>query len=387
MAKKPLNIALIGCQFMGKAHSNAYRQAPRFFDLPVDPVMKVVCGITKEEAEGAAAKYGWQETSGDWEEVVNRPDIDIVDIATPNNTHAMIAIAAAKAGKHILCEKPLSTNMRDAKAMMDAVEKAGVKNAVSFCYRRAPAATLAKQLIEEGKIGRIYHFRGQYLQDWIVDPKFPLVWRLQKEVAGSGAHGDLAAHTIDFARYLVGEIADVTGVMETFIKQRPKLAKSDDRLGGVASDEMGDVTVDDASMFLARFENGALGTIESSRFCLGRKNCNRWEINGSKGSISFDVERMNELEVYFQDDPPNLRGFRTVQVTDGCHPYTGNYWPAAHIIGYEHTFINQAKDFLEAIANDTPYSPSFRDGVKNQAVLEAVERSSETGAWVKPEAI
>jgi predicted dehydrogenase len=385
MAKKQLNIALIGCQFMGKAHSNAYRQVSRFFDLPVQPVMKVVCGITMDEATTAAAKYGWQETSDNWREVVNRPDIDIIDIATPNNTHGPIAIAAAKAGKHVLCEKPLSTNLTEAKAMWEAAKSSGVVNATSYCYRRVPAVTFAKKLIDEGRIGKIYHFRGNYLQDWIVDPKFPLVWRLQKEVAGSGAHGDLAAHTIDFARYLVGDITEVSGLMETFIKQRPKLAASDDRLGGVASDEMGEVTVDDASMFLARFENGAIGTFEASRFCLGRKNYNRWEINGSKGSIVFNVERMNELEVYFQDDAPDVRGFRTIQTTDSCHPYTGNYWPVAHIIGYEHTFINQAKDFLEAIAAGKPFSPSFEDGVKNQAILEAVEKSSETRQWVSPE--
>jgi len=385
MAKKPLNIALIGYQFMGKAHSNAYRQVGRFFNLDVDPVMKVICGLVLEEARDAAEKFGWQEYSDNWEEVVNRPDIDLVDIATPNSTHYPIALAAAKAGKHILCEKPLAMTVAQAKEMEMAAEQAGVINAVSYCYRRVPAVTFAKQLIDEGKIGKIHHFRGTYLQDWIVDPAFPLVWRLQKEVAGSGAHGDLNAHLIDAARYLVGEIVEVSGHMETFVKKRPLLAASDDRLGGVASDQMGDVTVDDAAVFIARFDNGALGTFEASRFCPGRKNYNRFEINGSKGSIAINIERLDEIEVYFHDDPPNVRGFRTINVTDGCHPYVGAYWPAAHIIGYEHTFINQAKDLIECIAAGKKFSPDFSDGRKNQAVLEAVEKSSDTRAWVVPD--
>lgn len=385
MAKKPLNIALIGCSFMGKAHSNAYRQVDKFFNMSVEPVMKVICGISDQEAQGAAAKYGWQEASSNWQEVINRPDIDIVDITTPNNVHAEMAIAAAKAGKHVFCEKPLASTLPDARAMYAAAVEAGIIHGVSYSYRRCPAVAFAKQLISEGRIGKIYHFRGTYLQDWIVDPKFPLVWRLQKEVAGSGAHGDLAAHTIDAARYLVGEFTEVSGHLETFIKQRPKLAAIDDRLGGTASEEMGDVTVDDASISLVRFDNGAIGTIEASRFCLGRKNYNRWEINGSKGSIAFNVERMNELEVYFEDDDKDVKGFRTVQVTDSVHPYTDNYWPVGHIIGYEHSFINQAYDFIECVAAGKQMDPNWLDGVKNQAILDAIERSSETRQWTTPE--
>jgi len=275
MSKRKLNVALIGYQFMGKAHSNAYRQVARFFDdLEVEPVMKVICGRNEENVRKAAQKYGWEEYDTSWERVVERKDIDLVDVSVPGNMHAPIAIAAANAGKMVLCEKPLANTLAEARQMYEAVQENKVPNALCHNYRFAPAVQLARQLIDEGRIGKIYHFRGTYLQDWIVDPNFPLVWRLQKEVAGSGAHGDLNAHLIDMARFLVGEIAEVSGMMETFIKQRPKLAASDDRLGGVASREMGEVTVDDAALFLVRFENGAIGSIEATRFALGRKNYN-----------------------------------------------------------------------------------------------------------------
>jgi len=385
MAKRPLNIALIGYSFMGKAHSNAWRQVARFFDTPYEPVLKVICGRTEERVKAMRDKYGWQEYSTDYREVIARPDIDLVDVTTANNAHAEIAIAAARAGKAVLCEKPLATSLADAKAMLQAAEEAGITHAICHNYRFAPAVSLAKQLIEEGKIGKIYHFRGVYLQDWILDPNFPVVWRLDKSVAGSGSHGDLAAHLIDTARWLVGEIAEVNGMLDTFIKQRPKLAEFDDRLGGKASSEMAEVTVDDSSIFMARFANGAVGTFEASRFCAGRKNHQRWEINGSKGSIVFNLERMNELEVYYHDDPPETRGFRLVQTTDSCHPFTGDYWPVAHIIGYEHTFINLVKKLMDAMAAGQPASPNWVDGVKNQAVLEAVEKSWATRSWVPVE--
>jgi len=383
MSKRKLNVALIGYQFMGKAHSNAYRQVARFFDdLEVEPVMKVICGRNEENVRKAAQKYGWEEYDTSWERVVERKDIDLVDVSVPGNMHAPIAIAAANAGKMVLCEKPLANTLAEARQMVEAVQKNKVPNALCHNYRFAPAVQLAKQLIDEGRIGKIYHFRGTYLQDWIVDPNFPLVWRLQKEVAGSGAHGDLNAHLIDMARFLVGEIAEVSGMMETFIKQRPKLAASDDRLGGVASSEMGEVTVDDAALFLVRFGNGAIGSIEATRFALGRKNYNRFEINGSKGSLVFNMERMNELEVYLQDDPPHIRGFRVVQATDSVHPFMSAWWPVGHIIGYEHTFINLVYTMLKAFDKGEEFKPNFEDGVRNQAVLEAVDISSQQKRWV-----
>ncbi len=386
MSKKPINVALIGYQFMGKAHSNAYRQVGRFFDLDVEPVMKVIVGRSEDKVKAARDKFGWQEYATRWEDVINRSDIDLVDVVTPGNTHAEIATAAARAGKHVLCEKPLANTLADARTMLSAAQQAGITHAICHNYRKAPAVALAKKLISDGRIGKIYHFRGTYLQDWIVDPNFPVVWRLDKAVAGSGSHGDLNAHLIDTARFLVGEIAEVCGMLDTFVKQRPLLAESDDRLGGRASAEMGEVTVDDSSIFIARFENGAVGTFEASRFCPGRKNYNRWEINGSKGSIAFNLERMNELEVYFHDDDPESRGFRTVQATDSMHPYTGNYWPIAHIIGYEHTFINLMKDLFDSLAQGRPASPDWVDGVKNQAILEAVDVSSTSRQWQRVQA-
>ncbi|MCS7308701.1 MAG: Gfo/Idh/MocA family oxidoreductase [Armatimonadetes bacterium] len=383
MSKRKINVALIGYQFMGKAHSNAYRQVARFFDdLEIEPVLKVICGRNEENVRKAAQKYGWEEYDTSWERVVERKDIDLVDVSVPGNMHAPIAIAAANAGKMVLCEKPLANTLAEARQMYEAVQKNGVRHALCHNYRYAPAVQLAKQLIEEGRIGTIYHFRGTYLQDWIVDPNFPLVWRLQKEIAGSGAHGDLNAHLIDMARFLVGEITEVSGMMETFIKQRPKLAAADDRLGGVASSEMGEVTVDDAALFLLRFENGAIGSIEATRFALGRKNYNRFEINGSKGSLVFNLERMNELEVYLQDDPPHIRGFRVVQASDSVHPFMSAWWPVGHIIGYEHTFINLFYTMLKAFDKGEPFKPDFEDGVRNQAVLEAVEISSQQKRWV-----
>jgi predicted dehydrogenase len=384
MAKRKLNVALIGYQFMGKAHSNAYRQVSRFFpELEYEPVLKVICGRNEARVRDAAHKYGFEEYATDWQQVVAREDIDLVDVSTPGNLHAPISIEAAKHGKIVLCEKPLANNLAEARAMVQAVEQHGVKHGVFFNYRKAPAVAYAKQLIEAGVIGQVYHFRATYLQDWIVDPNFPLVWRLQKPIAGSGVHGDLNAHIIDLAHMLVGEISEVCGMMHTFIKQRPLQAESDDRLGGTASTEMGEVTVDDAAMFLARFKNGALGTFEATRFALGRKNYNRFEINGSKGSLVFNLERMNELELYLETDPAGTRGFRTIQVTESVHPYVGAWWPPGHIIGYEHTFTHLVRDALDAISKGEQPSPSFHDGLRCQAVLEAVEISANERRWVE----
>lgn len=379
---RKINIGLIGYQFMGKAHSNAYRQVGKFFtDLEAEPVLKAICGRNEQAVAAAAAKFGFESYETDYKALLARDDIDLIDIVTPGNSHAQIAIDAARAGKMIICEKPLANTLEEAEQMTAAVKEAGVPNAVCFNYRRAPAIALAKRMIDEGRLGRIFHFRGTYLQDWIVDPNFPLVWRLQGDIAGSGSHGDLNAHLIDTAHYLLGPMAEVCGMLETFIKQRPKLAASDDRLGGVASSEMGEVTVDDASIFIARFASGALGTFEATRMAPGRKNYNRWEINGEKGSVVFNMERMNELEYYNADDPEDVRGFRVIQTTDSAHPYTGNYWPAGHIIGYEHTFINFFHDVLNDFAVGRPSHPTFEDGLACQRVLDAVDRSQKSRTW------
>jgi predicted dehydrogenase len=383
MSKKKVNVGLIGYQFMGKAHSNAYRQVGHFFDLPVEVVMHTICGRNEAAVKKAAETFGWERYSTDWHAVVNNPEIDVIDISTPGNLHAEIAIAAAKAGKTVFCEKPIGNTLAEAEAMLKAVKDAGVPHAVFHNYRKAPAVALAKQLIEEGRLGTIYHMRATYLQDWIADPKFPLVWRLQKEIAGSGAHGDIDAHIIDLGRYLVGEFDEVVGLLHTFIKERPLAGEIDDKLGAKASEKMGQVTVDDAAMFLAKFKNGALGTFEASRFAVGRKNYNRFEINGSGGSVVFNLERMNELEFYDNSNPERTDGFTLIQATEGVHPYAGHYWPAAHIIGYGETFINLLADAFTNMAEGKPISPDMVDGYENQRVLDAVERSSETRAWVK----
>jgi len=382
MAAKTLNVGMIGYKFMGKAHSNAYRQVGRFFpDLEVKPVMKALCGRDEAGVRKAAETFGWEGHETDWRRLIARADIDIIDIGAPGNMHAEIAVAAAEAGKHVFCEKPLGNTSAEAKRMLDAVEKAGVKHLIFFNYRANPAVSFAKQLIDEGYIGKIYHWRALFLQDWIVNPDFPLVWRLKKDTAGSGSHGDLLAHCLDTARYLVGEISEVSGLLETFIKERPELAESDDRLGGKASDVMGVVDVDDASLALARFANGALGTFEATRFALGRKNHNRFEINGSKGSLVFNAERPNELEIYTEDTHAGTNGFRTVTVTAGQDRYTGHYWPAAHNIGYEHTFTNLLFDAFTAIGKGENPTPNFRDGYLNNVLLDTIARSAETKRW------
>jgi predicted dehydrogenase len=368
-----VNVALIGYAFMGKAHSNAYRQVAHFFSPQLAPRMKVICGRTPANVQAAARALGWEEAATDWQEVVNRKDIDLVDVSTPGDSHREIAIAAAKAGKAVFCEKPLANTVRDAEKMLAAVDKAGVVHMICHNYRRAPAVMLAKQLIDEGQLGEIRHYRGTYLQDWITDPNFPLVWRLDKNKAGSGALGDIAAHSIDLARFLVGEITDVAGDLATFIKMRPL---PDD------PKKRGRVTVDDASTSLVRFRNGAIGTIEATRMAPGRKNYNRFEINGSRGSLAFDLERMNELELYLESDPPATRGFRRILVTESVHPYVKSWWPPGHIIGYEHTFTHTVYDLLEAMAHNKVPQPNFEDGVRNQRVLGAIEKAAATRRWV-----
>jgi predicted dehydrogenase len=368
---KTLNVAMIGYQFMGRAHSNAWRQVGRFFETPLEPVMKVVVGRNSAAVEQAARKLGWQEHSTSWEQVVARKDIDVVDICTPGDSHAPIALAAAEAGKVVFCEKPLANTVPEAEQMLAAVQKKGVVHMLCHNYRRAPAVMLARQLIESGELGTIRHYRGTYLQDWIADPQFPRVWRLEKSKAGSGALGDIASHSLDLARFLVGEVSEVAGLLHTFVPERPL---PDSR-------EMAPVDVDDAALTLLRFENGAIGSVEATRFALGRKNYNRFEINGSKGSVAFDLERMNELEVYREEGPNS--GFRTVLATDAAHPYVAGWWPPGHIIGYEHTFTHTVLDLLQGIEDGKAPIPNFEDGVRNQQVLAAIESAAGSRGWAK----
>lgn len=382
-----IGIGLVGYKFMGRAHSNAWRQVDHFFDVDPSPRMVALCGRDAEATSAAAKSLGWESFETDYRRLLAREDVQLVDVATPGNTHAEIAIAALEAGKHVLCEKPLANTLAEAKQMVQAARKANKVAMVDFNYRRAPAVQLAKQLIEQGEIGEIRHWRAVYLQDWIVDPDAPLTWRMKKELAGSGALGDIAAHITDLSQLLVGPIAELTGMMKTFIKERPVEVTSSvgSGLSAVSGQERGEVTVDDAASFLVRFENGAIGTFEATRMAPGRRNHNSFEINGSKGSIVWDLERLNELEVYFTEDEQGVQGFRTINVTEPVHPYAGAWWPAGHILGYEHTFVHTFKDLLDGIHEGHTPSPTFEDGYRVQAVLDAVERSSETGEWVKPE--
>lgn len=379
---KALNVGLVGGGFMGKAHSNAWRQVTRFFDVPFQVTMKALCDVQPDVAKRASRTYGWQEWATDWKKFVARPDLDVIDVCTDNFMHAPVVLAAAKARKNVICEKPLARTLAEARQMLRAVQQAKVTHMLSQNYRTAPAVAFAKDLIAKGAIGQIYHWRATYLQDWIVDPNFPLVWRLIKQKAGSGAHGDLNEHLIDMARFLVGEITDVCGLMKTFITERP-LPSAAVGLAGKAARGKGRVTVDDAALFLAKFATGAVGTFEATRFAPGRRNYHVWEVNGSKGSLRWNLERLNELEYFDRTAPVQTQGFTTILATDAGHPYFGAWWPAGHIIGYEHTFTHTILNFLTALAKKRPASPSFADGVASQAVLEAVEKSAKAGRWVK----
>lgn len=383
---KTFKIGMIGYRFMGKAHSNAWRQAPRFFPLKAKIEMDTICGRDPKAVKQAARELGWRKASTDWREVVNDPEIDIIDINTPNDSHAKIAIAAAQAGKHVLCEKPLAMNVKQCKEMLDAAKKAKVVHMVCHNYRRIPAIAQAKKMIDEGALGKIYHYYARYAQDWIVDPDFPLIWRLQSKISGSGAHGDINAHIIDLARYLVGEFSEICGQMHTFIKQRPlEAGGGKGGLGGKKGKKMGKVTVDDTSMFIGKFKNGAVGNLEATRFALGRKNHIHLEINGSKGSLEFNFEDMNRLKFFDNTRPDDRQGFDDILVTQpgGTHPYFGQWWPPGHIIGYEHTFVHAISDFVNACVKRKLVQPTFEDGLKNQRVLEAVEQSAKTRKWVK----
>ncbi len=364
-----LNIAIIGHRFMGRAHSNGWLQAPRFFELNARPVLKVACGRDEDATQAFAENWGWQETESDWQKVVARDDIDIIDIATPTHLHHDMALAAAANGKHIFCEKPFCLGTTQAESMLEAADKAGIVHYLNHNYRRCPAIRLAKKLIDEGKLGRLYHWRGTYQQDWLADPQTPMRWQLRHEFAGGGPHIDLGSHSVDLARYLMGEIATVSCLKANFVNQRP-----DPEGSGT-----GEVNVDDASLMNVEFDSGAVGSFECTRYASGRKNHNQFEINGSEGSIIFDLEKMNELQFFSRSGPSTEQGFRTILATDPEHDYVGNWWPPGHIIGYEHAFVHAAADFINAVSGDGTISPDFTDGLRCMQVLDAASRSAENG--------
>lgn len=382
-----LAVGMVGYAFMGAAHSQAWRNAPRFFDLPLHPQMAALAGRDARRVAAAAVKLGWESTEHSWQALIDRDDIDLVDICTPGNTHAEIAIAALSAGKHVLCEKPLANSVEEAEAMTDAAEKAataGVRSMVGFTYRRTPAIGLARALVRDGRLGTIHHVRAQYLQDWLVDPQAPLSWRLDKAQAGSGALGDIGAHIIDLTQYITGDhIAEVSGDLRTFVNERPEPSNEGPTggLGGTAGIDRGPVTVDDSAVFLAHFAGGAIGVFEATRFANGRKNAIRLEINGSLGSIAFDFEDMNVLHYYDGRDDAQTAGFRRILATEAVHPYVAAWWPPGHLIGYEHGFTHQVVDLVTDIAENRNPSPSFADGLQIQRVLAAVESSAQSRMW------
>jgi predicted dehydrogenase len=380
-AKKELRVAIIGYNFMGKAHSNAWLQASRFFDIPLKPVLQVACGRNETALRSFAETWGWNHIETDWKKVVTREDVDVIDISVPQYLHHEIAVAGARAGKHLFCEKPMAINLQEAEAMLREAEAAKVVHYLNHNYRRTPAVMLARQLIDEGKIGNIYHWRGAYQQDWIVDPEFPLTWQLRKEAAGAGPHNDLNSHSVDLAHYLVGEIKSVSCLTASFVKERPLPSQDATAFtaGSGRAVTRGAVTVEDASLMMVEFANAAVGSFEATRFAQGRKNRNIFEIYGSDGALTFDLERMNELEFFSRKDQQNAQGFRTILATESAHPFIKNWWPPGHIIGYEHAFTHGVVDFVSSIANGTPIAPNFRDGVNCVRVLEAGLKSAATG--------
>lgn len=373
MPNAPLRVAMIGTAFMGRSHSHAWRNVSAFFEVPRQPVLQVVCGRNPDSTQAAAERLGWAEASTDWRSVVERDDVDLVDVCTPGSSHAEIALAALAAGKHVLCEKPLANTVEEAQAMAQAASEAaagGVRSMCAFNYRRVPALELARRLVADARLGEIRQVRAVYLQDWIVDPEFPMVWRLDAGEAGSGSLGDIGSHIIDMTQHLLASyITEVSGLTETFVKERP-----------TAAGETGRVTVDDAALVLARYANGAIGTLEATRFATGRKNGMRIELNGSAGSLVFDLERLNELELY-ESAEGSTAGFRRILVTEADHPWVGAWWPPGHIVGWEHTFTHQVRDLLVDIAEGRDPSPSFADGLQVQKVLDAVQRSAASRGW------
>jgi predicted dehydrogenase len=382
-SERVLGVGMVGYAFMGAAHSQAWRTAGRFFDLPLQPDMAVLCGRNAAATTAAAQRMGWRTTETDWKALLRRDDVELVDVCTPGDTHAEIAVAALEAGKHVLCEKPLANTVDEARAMVAAAERAqarGVRSMVGFNYRRVPAVALARRLVEQGRIGQVRHVRAVYLQDWIVDPEFPLVWRLQAERAGSGALGDIGAHIVDMTQFVTGDrLTGVSALTETFITERP-LPEASSGLSASGSAERGPVTVDDAALFLGRFAGGAIASFEATRFATGRKNAIRWEINGSAGSLAFDFESMNELSFYDGTEDPETAGFRRILVTEPTHPYAGAWWPPGHLLGYEHSFTHEVVDLLRDLAAGTDPTPSFADGLQVQLVLDAVVRSAQSGS-------
>lgn len=383
--KKTLNIAIIGMGFMGRAHSNAWSQLNKFFDTEYDICLKAVAGKNEERTRQFAKRWGYESYTTDWHTLLDREDIDVIDILTPTYLHKEMAVAAMKAGKHVICEKPCSLTWEECHEMAETAAKAGVVSYLNHNYRRVPAVALAKQMIEEGKLGTIYHYRGSYLQEWIMDENFPVTWQLKKETAGGGALYDLASHNVDLARYLVGEPVAVTAMLKTFVKERPEPGENSAVFS--AGDTSGSqkklpVTVDDAASLVLEFENGAMGSLEASRFATGKKNYNCFEIYGSKGALCFDLERMNELQYYDNTEPNAQRGYRTILVTEGEHPYVGAWWPQGHIIGYEHTFVHAFKEFVHAIAEGGSMTPDFNDGEQIIRTLQAAQISSREGRKV-----
>jgi predicted dehydrogenase len=376
MSKKPYNIGLVGYGFMGRTHSNAYRRVNNFFDLEHTPVLKAVCGRNAENAQAFADQWGYESVETDWRKLVERDDIDAIDICTPNNSHAEIAIAAAQAGKAILCEKPLALNGEEGQRMVEVIEQAGVPNTVWYNYRRVPAVTLAKQLIDEGRLGRIFHYRANFLQDWTINADLPqggaALWRLDAQAAGSGVTGDLLAHCIDTALWLNGSIQDVSAMTEIFVKERMH------NLTG----QMEKVTIDDASIFHCHFANGSLGLFEATRYARGHKALYTLEINGEKASIRWDLHDLHRLEYFDYSDESLIRGWHEVHVTDSDHPYMGQWWVPGLQIGYEHTFVHQVADFLQALAQGAPCPPTFRDALETQRVCDAVIASANERRWV-----
>ncbi|MCX5600344.1 MULTISPECIES: Gfo/Idh/MocA family protein [Streptomyces phaeochromogenes group] len=386
--RPPLGVGMVGYAFMGAAHSQGWRTVGRVFDLPRRPVLAAVCGRDAGAVRAAADRLGWAAAETDWRALISREDVDVVDICTPGDSHAEIAVAALAAGKHVLCEKPLANTVEEAEAMAEAAQAAAERGQVAmvgFNYRRVPATSLARKMVAEGRLGTLRHVRVTYLQDWLVDREFPLTWRLRKETAGSGALGDLGAHIVDLAQYLAGEpVVGVSALTETFVRERPLLSGSSSGLSAAGGSDRGAVTVDDAALFTGRFASGALASFEATRFATGRKNSLRIELNGENGSLAFDLERLNELSYHDGTEPGTHAGFRRILVTEPDHPYLEAWWPPGHGLGYEHTFTHQARDLVHAIADGAQPLPSFADGLQVQRVLAAVEESAEKNSVYTP---
>ncbi|MEV4676404.1 MULTISPECIES: Gfo/Idh/MocA family protein [Actinomadura] len=373
-----VGVGMVGHAFMGRAHSQAWRSVGPFFGPPLTPVMTALAGRSADRARAAAAALGWASIETDWKELLRRDDVQLVDICTPGDSHAEIAVAALDAGKHVLCEKPLANSVAEAEAMAAAADRArerGIRSMVGFNYRRVPAVTLARRLVDEGRIGTVRHVRAQYLQDWLADPAAPFTWRMDRDKAGSGSLGDIGAHIIDTAQFITGQsLVGVSALMDTFVPERPVPG------GGTAR-----VTVDDAALFIGRTDGGALASFEATRFATGRKNSLRIEVSGSSGALSFDLESLNELWFYDRTEDDATAGFRRIVVTEPVHPYAGHWWPPGHMLGYEHTFTHQMADLLTAIADGTDPRPSFADGLQVQRVLAAVADSAASRCWVDVE--